>query len=252
MGLDVAERAGIVDARMAPGVGVPGEPGEAAHSLEEGAREVEAAGRETREHRIASVRVEGGEGAELRDQRPDAELEGQQGLLDQAREGLVGEPPAGLERLHRRSARRLRVLCEELRGGVLKLGQFASTRMDLLPDAYVEELSKLQDRVPPVATAEVTARMDRELGPDWRHRFGSFECAPLAAASLAQVHGATLTDGTPVAVKLLVPGIEDVVEADLAAMRILVPTLADLLPRVDLTTLLAALHPSRARPRSRG
>ncbi|NNL67603.1 MAG: AarF/ABC1/UbiB kinase family protein, partial [Myxococcales bacterium] len=163
------------------------------------------------------------------------------GALDAAREGIDGAPPASLERLHRRSARRVRVLCEDLRGGVLKLGQFVSTRMDLLPDAYVEELSQLQDRVPPVPTGEVTARMDRELGPDWRHRFGSFECAPLAAASLAQVHGATLADGTPVAVKLLVPGIEDVVEADLAAMRILVPTLSDLLPRVDLSTLLAEL-----------
>src|SRR5262249_31530649 len=60
-----------------------------------------------------------------------------------------------LERLHRDGAERLYRLCVDLRGGVLKLGQFASTRMDLLPDAYVDALSRLQDRVPPVPTERI-------------------------------------------------------------------------------------------------
>jgi ubiquinone biosynthesis protein len=155
--------------------------------------------------------------------------------------GQRREPDAAL---HRHTARRLRVLCEDLRGGVLKLGQFASTRRDLLPEVYGEELAKLQDRVPPVPTERAVARLARELGPDWGERFASFEPAPLAAASLAQVHGATLADGTPVAVKLLVPEIEDVVEADLAALRVLLPRVRDLVDRVDVDTLAAELSRS--------
>jgi predicted unusual protein kinase regulating ubiquinone biosynthesis (AarF/ABC1/UbiB family) len=165
-----------------------------------------------------------------------------EGAFDAARAELAGEPGPVRDGLHARSARRARRLCERLRGGVLKLGQFASTRMDLLPEPWLAELSRLQDRVPPLPASVVAGRLAAELGPDWGGRFASFEPTPLAAASLAQVHGATLADDTPVAVKVLVPGIEDVVEADLAALRLLLPTLSDLLPRVDLATLAGELE----------
>jgi len=163
------------------------------------------------------------------------------GALDAARAELTARPVETLDARHRHTARRLRRLCEELRGGVLKLGQFVSTRRDLLPEPYGVELSKLQDRVPPVATEAVVARLAEALGADWGGRFASFEATPLAAASLSQVHGATLADGTPVAVKLLVPGIEDVVEADLAALGVLLPRLRDWLDRVDVGTLASEL-----------
>ncbi len=166
------------------------------------------------------------------------------GALDAARSEWTGEPRSDLSRLHRRSARRARRMAEELRGGVLKLGQFASTRMDLLPTEWTRELSKLQDRVKPLPASEITARLARELGEDWRGQFRDFEAAPIAAASLAQVHRATLADGTPVAVKVLVPDIEATLEADLVAMRTLLPTLRDLLPRVDLDTLIEELAAS--------
>lgn len=169
------------------------------------------------------------------------------GALAAARSELLGGPVRAPEALHRRSARRLREVCEELRGGVLKLGQFASTRGDLLPAPFVEELSRLQDRVPALPAETVSERLDEALGPDWGHHFESFEPEPLAAASLAQVHGATLADGTPVAVKLLVPGIEAVVEADLAALRVLAPRLRGLLPRVDLDPWVEELSRSVVR-----
>lgn len=164
-----------------------------------------------------------------------------------ARSELTGRPADSTDALHRHSARRLRLLCEELRGGVLKLGQFVSTRGDLLPEPYLSELSKLQDRVPALPAEAVTWRLEDELGPDWGHRFASFEPVPLAAASLAQVHGATLADGTPVAVKLLVPEIEAIVEADLAALRVLAPNLRGLLHRIDLDTLVGELARSVGR-----
>ncbi|MCC6998399.1 MAG: AarF/ABC1/UbiB kinase family protein [Deltaproteobacteria bacterium] len=142
------------------------------------------------------------------------------------------------------AARRLYELCIELRGGVLKIGQFASARVDLLPAAYVRELGKLQDRVPAVPTADIIARIESELGRPIGELYASFEDTPIAAASLAQVHGAVLHDGTRVAVKVQVPGIEDVVETDLAAFRVLASALKDLLPSTDLPTVAAELSRS--------
>ena len=148
--------------------------------------------------------------------------------------------------LHAESARRVYLLCIELRGGVLKLGQFASSRVDLLPPEWVKELSRLQDRVPAVPTSDIVARVEAELGQPLSALFRSFEPEPLAAASLAQVHGAVLHDGTDVAVKVQVPGIEDVVEIDLAAMRVLATALRDVFPEVDLPTVAAELSRSVA------
>jgi ubiquinone biosynthesis protein len=144
---------------------------------------------------------------------------------------------ASRERLDRESAERLYELCVELRGGVLKLGQFVSGRVDLLPPAYVEALSRLQDRVPAVPWEPIRARIEGELGAPVAELFRSIDPEPLAAASLAQVHAAVLADGTEVVVKVQVPGIEELVEIDLAAFRVLARTLGDLLPKMDLPTI---------------
>lgn len=145
------------------------------------------------------------------------------------------------EALHERSAERLYALCVELRGGVLKLGQFASSRMDLLPDAYATALGRLQDRVPPAPARVIVRRLAGELGGAAAERFATFDPQPLAAASLAQVHAATLADGTPVAVKVQLPGIERLVETDLAALQMVAPALRDLLPFMDIETFAAEL-----------
>lgn len=150
-------------------------------------------------------------------------------------------PARDLDALHRESAERLYALCVELRGGVLKVGQFASSRLDLLPAAYVESLSRLQDRVPAVPTSAIRARVEAELGRPIAELFAAFDDEPMAAASLAQVHGATLLDGTRVAVKIQLPGIEEVVETDLAALRILAAALRETVPQVDLTTIATEL-----------
>lgn len=157
-----------------------------------------------------------------------------------ARRALLGRDETADAALHADTARRLHDLCIELRGGVLKLGQFASTRVDLLPPVYVEALGRLQDRVPAVSTDAVLARIESELGPvTWR--FASFDAEPIAAASLAQVHAATLEDGREVVVKVQVPGVEDLVRADLAALRILAPLLAEIVPGADLDTIAGEL-----------
>lgn len=130
---------------------------------------------------------------------------------------------AAVERdaVDRRAAERVARLCGELRGGWLKIGQFASTRRDLLPPAWTEALSALQDAVPPVPYEAIAARVEQELGAPIGEIFASFEETPIAAASLAQVHGAVLLDGTRVAVKVQVPGVEDLVDGDLHLLSLL-------------------------------
>src|SRR3954469_14929967 len=100
----------------------------------------------------------------------------------------------------------------------IKLGQLLSTRFDLLPPSYTTALSRLQDDVEPFDAGAVRERVSVELGADVRHLFATFDDVPVAAASLGQVHRATLRDGRDVAVKVQRPGVGDDVAADLATL----------------------------------
>ena len=137
---------------------------------------------------------------------------------------------------HRDLARRTATIAAQLRGGIAKLGQLASCRPDLIGPVWASELAKLQDDVPPIDAAEIRARIEAELGKPIAELFAAFDDVPLAAASLAQVHGAILHDGTAVAVKVQVPGIEDIIAADIAALRTIAGALGEV-PGVDLPTL---------------
>jgi predicted unusual protein kinase regulating ubiquinone biosynthesis (AarF/ABC1/UbiB family) len=142
--------------------------------------------------------------------------------------------PEDWELAHRRGAGRLLDAARALGGTLIKAGQFASTRPDLLPAAYVEGLSSLQDRVPPQPRAEIEGAVARELGRPIPEVFSEFDGEPIAAASIAQVHRARLRDGRPVAVKVQYPGIAALVEADLEALESIFGALARLEPGVDL------------------
>ncbi len=112
-------------------------------------------------------------------------------------------------------ALRLREALEELGPVFVKFGQVLSTRPDLLPDDIAEELSKLQDQVPPFPGEQARAVVERAYGAKLENYFSAFDLTPIASASVAQVHIARLHDGTEVAVKVLRPGIEPVIERDL-------------------------------------
>ncbi len=110
---------------------------------------------------------------------------------------------------------RLRMALEELGPTFIKLGQVLSTRPDLLPPAYIAELAKLQDTVPPAPWEPVRAQIEAELGAPPEEIFAFLDPQPLAAASLAQVHAAILPDGSEVVVKIQRPNVEETVRVDL-------------------------------------
>ena len=147
----------------------------------------------------------------------------------------------------RRWARRFRHVAVEMGGVMIKLGQFLSARVDVLPPEITDELMGLQDEVPPVPTREIFAALANELG-DVSKRFTRIEEQPLAAASLGQAHRAWLKpdngqngDGLPVVVKIQRPHIEETVRVDLAALRVVARWLMNYRPisrRADAPALM--------------
>jgi predicted unusual protein kinase regulating ubiquinone biosynthesis (AarF/ABC1/UbiB family) len=157
------------------------------------------------------------------------------------RRRLPGIRGPALERCHELGAADLHRTAVHLRGGFLKFGQFASARPDLLPDAYVRELSKLQDRVPP-APAEVVLRViAKDVGPP-ATLFSEFDADSAAAASLAQVHRAVRTDGRVVAVKVQYPRVAEIVPAEARDTGRMLGLVARFVPSVDLPTIAGELE----------
>jgi len=128
----------------------------------------------------------------------------------------AGAPPPGLPS---EAPRHLRAALEELGPTFIKLGQLLSTRSDLLPPAFVEELAKLQDAAPPVPVERIRAVIRSELGADAETVFATFDDRPLASASIGQAHAATLRDGTRVVVKVRKPGAVQQVQIDLEILQ---------------------------------
>lgn len=117
-------------------------------------------------------------------------------------------------------ATRLRQALEELGPIFVKFGQMLSTRRDLIPVDIAEELTKLQDQVPPFSSAQAIARLEAVYGKPLSEVFARFDETPVASASVAQVHFAVLPDGREAAVKILRPGILSTIRHDLALMEI--------------------------------
>jgi ubiquinone biosynthesis protein len=113
---------------------------------------------------------------------------------------------------------RMRLAIEELGPTFVKFGQIMSTRPDILPPELITELKKLQDHVAPLPFSEIRKVIEAEC-PDHDACFLSIEEVPVASASIAQVHRATLKDGTPVALKIQRPGIRDIIETDIVILE---------------------------------
>jgi len=128
---------------------------------------------------------------------------------------------------------RLRLALQELGPIFVKFGQILSTRRDLVPPDVAEELTLLQDRVQPFDGQTARRIVEQALGRPIEAAFASFDTTPLASASIAQVHAATLEDGRQVVVKVLRPTIEQQIDADIALLKSLAALVDRTHPRAD-------------------
>ena len=135
-------------------------------------------------------------------------------LRDRRRWIIVGAPARRTERHHRRRAGKLVARVAKLGPTFIKLGQLMSARADIFPEPYLTAIGTLQDQAPPDPTDQIIAVIERELGRPVDEVFDEFDREPAAAASLGQVHEAVV-DGRQVVVKVLRPGVEEVVALDL-------------------------------------
>jgi predicted unusual protein kinase regulating ubiquinone biosynthesis (AarF/ABC1/UbiB family) len=142
---------------------------------------------------------------------------------------------------HRKNAESLYSAAVELQGLILKAAQLLGSRPDVLPPPTIAVLARLQDRVPARPYAVVRRAVERELGRPLGEVFASFAKAPVASASLAQVHEARLLDGRRVAVKVQYPEIATLVRSDLASLRFVLSALARVEREFDWQPLLDEL-----------
>ncbi len=132
---------------------------------------------------------------------------------------ITGERVFGIKTNQARHAEDLKSILGGLKGPMMKVAQFLSTVPDALPPEYAAQLAELQSNAPPMGWAFVRRRMAGELGSDWEQKFAAFGKEATAAASLGQVHRATLPDGTDVACKLQYPDMPNIMEADLRQLK---------------------------------
>ncbi|XP_062098421.1 uncharacterized protein LOC133804281 isoform X3 [Humulus lupulus] len=141
-------------------------------------------------------------------------------------------------RAHERNAKRVLNLIVELEGLWVKLGQYLSTRADVLPGAYIALLKQLQDSLPPRPIEEVCRTIEKELGKPMDDLFSDFVKVPLATASIAQVHRATLLDGEEVVVKVQHEGIKAIILEDLKNAKAIVDWIAWAEPQYDFNPMI--------------
>ena len=151
---------------------------------------------------------------------------------------VAGQRLFGIEGNDSAQAAELAAALGGLKGPLMKVAQLLSTIPEALPPEYARELSQLQSQAPPMGPAFVRRRMQAELGPDWRGRFGSFEEQSSASASLGQVHRATSRDRRPLAAKLQYPDMQSAVEADLTQLKVVFALHARFDPAVDTSEIL--------------
>ncbi|WP_144827734.1 MULTISPECIES: AarF/ABC1/UbiB kinase family protein [Microbacterium] len=162
--------------------------------------------------------------------------------------GLGWISARGRTRRLERIAQRFHVLAVDLGGLMIKVGQFMSSRLDVLPPSITKQLEGLQDEVPAVPFVQMRARAEAELGMPLERAFASVDERPLAAASLGQAHRAVLTDDlaaetglSAVVLKIQRPGIDRIVDVDLRALRkvgVWLSKVALVRDRVDMPSLV--------------
>jgi len=158
-----------------------------------------------------------------------------EGLFGRLRKSADAATSASLMSI---APRHLREALQELGPSFIKLGQLLSTRADIFPKPFIDELSLLQDQVPPIPFSEVRGIIENELGPI-ETLFRSIESEAMAAASVAQVHRAVSAEGLPLAVKIVRPGIRKIIQKDIRLMYRMAGRLESLF---EAARLVGAVH----------
>ncbi|HZV00892.1 MAG TPA: AarF/ABC1/UbiB kinase family protein, partial [Planctomycetota bacterium] len=153
---------------------------------------------------------------------------------------LSDEPPPEIEAMS--TEERIRHALEDLGPTFVKFGQIMATRPDLIPMSLVLELRKLQDKVAPFDTTGIKAHVEKELGKKIDDVFATFDEKPLAAASIAQVHRATLKDGKKVVLKIQRPNLEKTISTDLDIIAGLAQLMEDQIPEARRYSPTAAVR----------
>lgn len=172
---------------------------------------------------VADLEAEHQPGALIRRAGRIATVMARHGVRDMF-SGDLGSADAETQRA---KAVKFRDALQELGPTFAKLGQILSTRPDLLPPAFIEELETLQEQVTPLTEEEVVRAVETELGVPWEDAFESIDATPLAAGTIAQVHRAVLEDGERVVVKIQRPQAEDEIRKDLELLSIFAEQTAD-------------------------
>jgi ubiquinone biosynthesis protein len=159
-------------------------------------------------------------------------------LLARDRSGRWPTTPADWQRTHRAAAREIEQVALTLAGAFTKAAQILGARADFLPAPFIEELSQFHDAVPPRRFETLAPLAVRDLGRPLAEVFASIDPEALAAASLAQVHRATLRDGSQVVVKIRYPEIPRIIPLDLGMLRRVVAIVQRLQRRIDLNALV--------------
>jgi ubiquinone biosynthesis protein len=159
-------------------------------------------------------------------------------LIARSQSARLAPTQADWDRVHGAAAREIRNVALALAGAFTKVAQIGGARADVLPAPFIEELSQFHDAVPPRPFELLAPIVERDLGRPLADLFASFEPRALAAASLAQVHRATLPDGTPVAVKIQYPEVRRIIPLDLAMARAVASLVSRLQKVVDVRSLV--------------
>jgi predicted unusual protein kinase regulating ubiquinone biosynthesis (AarF/ABC1/UbiB family) len=154
---------------------------------------------------------------------------------------VAGQRLFGMDTDSQKTAADLAAALGGLKGPIMKVAQLLSTIPEALPKEYAAELSQLQSQAPPMGPAFVKRRMVAELGPDWLHRFKTFNLEPSASASLGQVHKAESHAGQSLACKLQYPDMQSAVEADLSQLRLVFGLHARMDRAIDTSQIMAEI-----------
>lgn len=147
-----------------------------------------------------------------------------------------------LDRLHTRNAKKFLRLALALRGGMIKVGQFISTRADVMPRPWIEQLAELQDRVEPTEWVTIHRHLSQEYGRPPEQIFAKICPEAVAAASFGQVHRAETHDGRDVALKIRYPDVAQKLDVDLLVLRIAVPLFNIFIPKIRLGSMYGELR----------